>query len=119
MSMSSNRPRDADPLAPHRRWLLGLAIAISDGGGRKSAALNPIMGADKVARFFIGVAKKNAGHGIRIEPAMINGTVGAIVYVDGELDHSFSMAIDRDRIAAVYIVRNPDKLRHIPASAPH
>jgi RNA polymerase sigma-70 factor, ECF subfamily len=95
------------------------AIAMTDGGGRKSAALNPIMGADKVARFFIGVAKKNAGHDIRIEPAMINGTVGAIVYVDGELDHSFSMAIDRDRIAAVYIVRNPDKLRHIPASAPH
>jgi RNA polymerase sigma-70 factor (ECF subfamily) len=95
------------------------AIAMTDGGGRKSAALNPIMGADKVARFFIGVAKKNAGHDIRIEPAMINGTVGAIVYVDGELDHSFSMAIDRDRIAAIYVVRNPDKLRHVPASAFH
>jgi RNA polymerase sigma-70 factor (ECF subfamily) len=95
------------------------AIAVTDGGGRKSAALNPIMGADKVARFFISVAKKNAGREIRIEPAMINGTVGAIVYVDGELDHSFSMAIDRDRIAAIYVVRNPDKLRHVPAFTPH
>ena len=50
---------------------------------------------------------------------MINGTVGALVYVDGELDHSFSMAIDGDRIAAIYIVRNPDKLRHAPVSAQH
>jgi hypothetical protein len=24
------------------------------------------------------------------------------------------MAIDGDRIAAIYVVRNPDKLRHVP-----
>ena len=34
------------------------AVAITDGGGRKTAALNPIMGADKIARFFIGLAGK-------------------------------------------------------------
>ncbi|MGZ5989988.1 MAG: RNA polymerase sigma factor SigJ [Rhizomicrobium sp.] len=95
------------------------AIALTDGGGRKSAALNPIMGADKVARFFIGLANKNAGRDISIKPTMINGTVGALVYADGELDHSLSMTIDRDRIAAIYIVRNPDKLRRAPASAQH
>jgi RNA polymerase sigma-70 factor (ECF subfamily) len=93
------------------------AIALTDGGGRKSAALNPIMGADKVARFFIGLANKNAGRDISIKPIMINGTVGALVYADGELDHSLSVAIDGERIAAIYIVRNPDKLRHVPASA--
>jgi RNA polymerase sigma-70 factor (ECF subfamily) len=92
------------------------AIALTDGGGRKSAALNPIMGADKVARFFIGLASKNIGRDIRIEPTTINGTVGALMYMDGELDHSFSMATDGDRIAAIYIVRNPDKLRHAPTS---
>lgn len=95
------------------------AIAMTDGGGRKSAALNPIRGADKVARFFIGLASKNAGREMRIEPTMINGTVGALLYMDGELDHSFSMAIDDDRIAAIYIVRNPDKLRHVPGSTHH
>jgi RNA polymerase sigma-70 factor, ECF subfamily len=94
------------------------AIAMTDGGGRKSAALNPIIGADKIARFFLGLARKHAGRDVRIEPAMINGTVGVLVYVDGELDHSLSMAIDGDRIAAIYIVRNPDKLRHAPAHRP-
>src|SRR5229473_908920 len=95
------------------------AVAVTDGGGRKTAALNPIMGADKVARFFIALAAKTAGHDVRIQPTMINGTVGALLYMDGEVDHTLSMAIDGDRIAAIYIVRNPDKLRHAPGCEHH
>ena len=90
------------------------AVAITDGGGRKFAARNPIIGADKVARFFIGLAGKTAGHDVRIEPAVINGAVGALLYLDGELDLTLSMAVDGEKIAAIYIVRNPDKLRHAP-----
>ena len=95
------------------------AVALTDGGGRKTAARNPIVGADKIARFFIGLAAKNAGHDIRVEPAMINGAIGALLYLDGELDHTMSMAISGEKIAAIYIVRNPDKLRHLPAAAAH
>jgi RNA polymerase sigma-70 factor (ECF subfamily) len=90
------------------------AVAITDGGGRKFAARNPIIGADKVARFFIGLAGKIAGQDVRIEPAVINGAVGALLYLDGELDLTLSMAISGEKIAAIYIVRNPDKLRHAP-----
>jgi len=92
------------------------AVAITDGGGRKTAALKPIMGADRIARFFIGVAALNASHDIRIEPATINGAFGALLYRDGELDQTVSMAIDGERIAAIYIIRNPDKLRHLQPS---
>ncbi|MFG3593909.1 sigma-70 family RNA polymerase sigma factor [Bradyrhizobium sp. RDI18] len=95
------------------------AVALTDGGGRKTAARNPIIGAEKIARFFIGLAVKNPGHDIRIEPAMINGAVGTLFYLDGELDHTMSMAIDGEKIAAIYIVRNPDKLRHLPAAGMH
>jgi len=95
------------------------AVAITDGGGRKFAARNPIIGADKVARFFIGLAGKTAGHDVRIEPAVINGAVGALLYLDGELDLTLSMAIDGEKIAAIYVVRNPDKLRHLPAAGMH
>jgi len=95
------------------------AVAITDGGGRKTAARNPIQGADKIARFFIGLAAKNAGHEIRVEPTMINGAIGALLYLDGELDHTMSMAISGEKIAAIYVVRNPDKLRHLPAAAAH
>jgi RNA polymerase sigma-70 factor, ECF subfamily len=95
------------------------AVALTDGGGRKFAALNPIVGADKVARFFIGIAGKTAGQHVRIEPAVINGAVGALLYLDGELDLTLSMAIDGERIAAIYVVRNPDKLRHLPSGSRH
>jgi RNA polymerase sigma-70 factor (ECF subfamily) len=93
-------------------------VALTDGGGRKAAALNPIVGADKVARFFVGVAAKNAGHDMRVEPAMINGAVGALLYQDGELELTLSVAIDGEKIAAIYLVRNPDKLRHVPIATP-
>jgi RNA polymerase sigma-70 factor (ECF subfamily) len=95
------------------------AVALPDGGGRKTAALNPIIGADRIARFFIGLAAKNPGHDIRIAPAMINGALGALLYLDGELDHTMSMAISGEKIAAIYIVRNPDKLRHLTVAGMH
>jgi RNA polymerase sigma-70 factor (ECF subfamily) len=95
------------------------AVALTDGGGRKFAARNPIIGADKVARFFIGLAGKIAGQNVRIEPAVINGAVGALLYLDGELDLTLSMAISGEKIAAIDIVRNPDKLRHLPAAGMH
>lgn len=92
------------------------AIAISDGGGRKTAALNPIKGADKIIRFLIGIAGKNAGRELRVVPMLINGSAGALLFLDGEVDHTLSVAIDaaQAKIAAIYVVRNPDKLRHAP-----
>ena len=95
------------------------AVAVTDGGGRKSAALHPLYGADKIARFFIGVAGKNAHRDIRIEPAMINGSIAALLYLDGELDHTLSVSSDGEKIAAVYLVRNPDKLRYAASPLPH
>ena len=92
------------------------AIAITDGGGRKQAALNPIRGAEKIIRFLIGIAGKNADRDIRIVPMLINGSAGALLYMDGEIDDTLSMAIDGEKIAAIYIVRNPDKLRHAPVN---
>jgi RNA polymerase sigma-70 factor, ECF subfamily len=90
------------------------ALIITDGGGRKSAALNPIRGANKIIRFLVGIAGKNAGADLRMVPMLINGIAGALLYMDGEIDSTLSVAIDGDRIAAIYLVRNPDKLRHAP-----
>jgi RNA polymerase sigma-70 factor (ECF subfamily) len=95
------------------------AIALTDGGGRKAAARNPIQGADKVARLFLSLAAKAAGNDVRIEPAMINGSIGAMLYLDGELDHTISICVVGEKIAAIYLVRNPDKLRHAPGSPGH
>ncbi|WP_354142530.1 RNA polymerase sigma factor SigJ [Bradyrhizobium sp. NP1] len=94
------------------------ALLIADSGGHKAAPRNQIFGAEKVARFFVGVANKNAGRDIRMVPMMINGTAGALIYLDGEIDFTTSIAIDGEKIAAIYLVRNPDKLRHAPPAWP-
>jgi RNA polymerase sigma-70 factor (ECF subfamily) len=86
-----------------------------DGGGKRTAALNPIRGADKILRFVTGVVRKD--HSIFTttvaRPADINGLPGLVLReADGSLD---TVAIEhRDgRITAIYFTRNPDKLRHV------
>lgn len=94
------------------------AVALGDGGGRKRAALRPIRGADHIIRFFLGIARKHtaAGTRIMIAPATVNGTFGAVIYLNGELDHVMTCAVRDDRISALYTVRNPDKLKWAAAA---
>jgi RNA polymerase sigma-70 factor, ECF subfamily len=89
------------------------AILYTDGGGKRVAALNPIYGKDKILRFIAGVSTKGPlPRPDQIERAPINGLPGVIVRTEQGVE---TMAIDtRDgKIAAIYIVRNPDKLRHL------
>ena len=89
------------------------AILYTDGGGKRVAALNPIYGRDKILRFIAGVSTKGPlPRPDQIERAPINGLPGVIVRTEQGVE---TMAIDtRDgKIAAIYIVRNPDKLRHL------
>ncbi|MDJ0949475.1 MAG: sigma-70 family RNA polymerase sigma factor [Alphaproteobacteria bacterium] len=92
-------------------------VAYSDGGGVKIAARKPIRGAENVARFFIGLVRKHRARGgtSSFALAKINGAPGFIVHVDGALDQTLSIDVQNGRIAAFYIVRNPEKLRSIAA----
>jgi RNA polymerase sigma-70 factor (ECF subfamily) len=93
------------------------AIAISDGGGVKTAALNPIKGADRIARFFIGLMAKGArlGHALSFRAVEVNGAPACLLYLDGELDETLSIDTDGEKITAIYVVRNPEKLRRLGA----
>ena len=87
----------------------------TDGGGVKTAALNPIYGADKVARFFLGITRKASvqGASIRLSDAVINGRPGMLIFVDDQLDQTFSINVDDNRISTIYMVRNPEKLDNL------
>lgn len=87
-------------------------VLYSDGGGVKTSALNLIHGAEKVARFWLGLARKNDRESstIHLTAADINGRPGMLIYMDGELDQTFSIDVEDDRISAIYVVRNPEKL---------
>lgn len=88
------------------------AVLITDGGGRKPAALNPIFGRDRIARFFAGIARKAAGSP-RVRHVPIGGRPGYVsLYPDGTLQTT-ALEIEAGRITAIHVVRNPDKLRHV------
>lgn len=80
----------------------------TDGGGKKKAALNPIRGALKVARFLAAVVPQAAG--AQVELATVNGATALLVHVDGELDTVGTVTTVDGKIQEVYLVRNPDKL---------
>jgi RNA polymerase sigma-70 factor (ECF subfamily) len=90
-------------------------VLLSDGGGKVRAAMRPVVTADHVARLLIGLRAKMMAGGnppvARTEPAMVNGRPGALLYYDDVLDTVATVEIEGDRIAAVYLVRNPDKVR--------
>lgn len=88
------------------------AVALTDGGGRKTAALNPIRGADRVTRFFLGLLRKLDARGQTLSAIQVgfNGAPGLLVFIDGALDQAMTFSVEGDRIVALYTVRNPEKL---------
>jgi RNA polymerase sigma-70 factor (ECF subfamily) len=93
------------------------AVLHSDGGGKVRAARNPIHGADRVARCLLGVARKQA-RPLTEEIGLINGVPGVVRWRDGQVHSTISIAHDGAAILGVYIVLNPDKLRHIGNARP-
>lgn len=96
-----------------RAMLTADATARTDGGGKAVAARNPIEGADTVARFLIGLARKGAARAVA-EPAELNGAPGLILRRDGAIDTVAVLELASDgRIQRIQIVRNPDKLARL------
>lgn len=92
------------------------AVCVSDGGPHRRAARRPVVGAERVARFCVNVTRKVYGEK-RVEAVAINGDPGVIVYVDDAIDCVLAFEVDEvgERIAAIWIVRAPEKLDHVLA----
>jgi RNA polymerase sigma-70 factor (TIGR02957 family) len=87
-------------------------VLLTDGGGVKRAAVRPIVGAGRVARFLaIGVPR--IGGEASVEPVQINGHPALIIRLGGEIEHLVAMRIDDALISGLYIVRNPEKLSRV------
>lgn len=96
------------------RLLAEDAVFYSDGGGKRPAALKPIVGKDRIVRFYEGLRSKNAGAfaARRVEPVTLNGLPGFVFHTaDGTETLAFDVA--GGAIVALYAVRNPDKVRHL------
>jgi RNA polymerase sigma-70 factor (ECF subfamily) len=79
----------------------------SDGGGITRAALKPITGADRVARFFAGIVGKRPG--LRLEERATSEGPGLAMLEDGRVVGIITLDVG-DAITAVRMVLNPNKL---------
>jgi RNA polymerase sigma-70 factor (ECF subfamily) len=86
----------------------------ADGGGKRPAAMRPILGFDAVMEVHESLAalfRKNGSTLIRA--GFINGLPGFLTLeADGELQTT-ALEIEDGKIAAIYVMRNPEKLRHL------
>ena len=112
------RTHDVDGLA---QLLSADALMLADGGGVVSAVPRPLQGGALIARAFVGFARMPASRGWRLAPAWLHGAPGCLVFDDldgGRLVQAMVLAPavgDPGRIGALYIQRNPDKLRGLLA----
>ena len=97
-----------------RTLLTADVVAIADGGGKVVASLAPLIGQEAVIARHAEMAR-----GFAIQPsrlvryAMIDGLPGFVtIEADGVLQTTALHVVD-GRVVAIYVTRNPDKLRHL------
>ncbi|MBH0170124.1 RNA polymerase sigma-70 factor [Fictibacillus sp. 18YEL24] len=88
------------------------AKLISDGGGKIKAALVPILGAERISRFYMGIMAKTT-EDFSFKYTNVNGEPGIVLYVEQQVFGVLSLQIKNDLIQTIYWVVNPDKLTHI------
>jgi RNA polymerase sigma-70 factor (ECF subfamily) len=88
---------------------------VGDSGGKSKAPLRVLESADHVGRFLVGVAEKGVPD-ITWRFLELNGGPAVLVLSGGKPDSVFQLDILDGRIQSVYVIRNPDKLRALPAA---
>ncbi|MBT2230563.1 RNA polymerase sigma factor SigJ [Nonomuraea sp. NEAU-A123] len=95
--------------------LIGLldpdATAIADGGGLAVTFLHPIEGGEQIAHAWVEIALRRPGDMTFLERT-VNGRPGLVAQQDGVTVTVFAFDVADDRIKHIWVVRNPEKLRH-------
>ncbi|MEU4541110.1 RNA polymerase sigma factor SigJ [Streptosporangium sp. NPDC023825] len=80
----------------------------ADGGGKARVALRPILGAQKTARYFLGLLRNKFAQELTEEN--VNGCPGLVSHVNGEVNGIVAFAVHGGRITQIWVIVNPDKL---------
>jgi RNA polymerase sigma-70 factor (ECF subfamily) len=93
-------------------------VLYSDGGGRASAALNPIYGRDHISRFVFGAIRNTVPADVITRLEEINGRP-SIIYSppDGRAGCVVTFDIVNGLIQNISVVTNPEKLLRLPKLA--
>ncbi|HEX2296985.1 MAG TPA: sigma-70 family RNA polymerase sigma factor [Pseudonocardiaceae bacterium] len=97
-------------------------VLIGDGGGKERTARRPVRGADKVARFLLGLlARYGSGQLVPAQLVLVNGDLGMLIPPwPGDPEHPVPaagrvscFAVREGQVAAIYDIVNPDKLSRV------
>ncbi|TIV98802.1 MAG: RNA polymerase sigma factor SigJ, partial [Mesorhizobium sp.] len=88
--------------------------AHADGGGKRPAAVAPVFGhAAVMMQYETVVAWLQDNRSQLVRFGFINGLPGFVTLeADGELQTT-ALDIEDGKITAIYVMRNPDKLKHL------
>ncbi|TVY11411.1 RNA polymerase sigma-70 factor [Paenibacillus cremeus] len=88
-------------------------VLYSDGGGKVMAAIKPITSSRRVLAFIQGLASKGDSSGA-VRLVKVNGQLGFVLSSSSEpFPTVVSLAFRDNRVQQIYLIRNPDKLRHL------
>lgn len=97
-----------------RELLVKEVRLVADGGGKVRGAVRHILnGADPVARFVIGAARKLGPTDGHVEFRTVNGTPAAVGTSSNGIYMVITIQCIEGRITDVFITANPDKLKHL------
>lgn len=85
-------------------------VLTSDGGGVVSAARRPVLGADRTARFLLGLIAKNLAHEVEVGLLDVNGAPAIGLRQGGVLTSLVVLTVAGESVRRVDILRAPDKL---------
>lgn len=97
------------------RLLAGDVVLRSDGGGKAAAVPNAVHGADKVGRGILGGMQRFVPKTLVRRLARINGEPGLVTYFNGEPYSVVTIEVRDNLISSIYVITNPDKLKHLPS----
>ena len=89
----------------------------SDGGGVVPAARGEVRGRDDVARLVRGLAEHYSRATVRLE--LVNAAPGVVMELDGAVLAVASITVTSGMVAAIDVVLNPEKLRHVNLASLH
>lgn len=87
-------------------------VIYSDGGGKVTSAPYPILGREKVTRVFMS-GRRLYPENITHRAVEMNGGIAILVYAGDHLINATTFSGDDERIHAIHIVWNPDKIGHL------
>ena len=97
------------------RTMLAADVVIhSDGGGKRPAALAPVVGFDAVLQVHEKLARLFAARGSQlVKVGFVNGLPGFITVEGDGVLQTTALQIEDGQVVAMFVMRNPDKLRHL------